>query len=88
MAMADTCRTSETDHSFATDNEACAAPKNYSKKDLFDKLRGGKVMKPSRPFSVRRSLFRRRFRLFRRRGRDSLYKDRVFADDRDLLPGD
>ena len=27
-----TFRTSEADHSFATDNEACAAPKKYSKK--------------------------------------------------------
>src|SRR5699024_4486514 len=27
-----TCRTSEAEHSFAIDNEACAAPKKYSKK--------------------------------------------------------
>ena len=32
LSQALICRTSEVDHSFATDNEACAAPKKCSKK--------------------------------------------------------
>ena len=37
LSQAPTSRTSETAHSFATDNEACAAPQKYSK-NFFDKL--------------------------------------------------
>ncbi len=31
-------RTSEADHSFATDNEACAAPKKYSKNKFYHNI--------------------------------------------------